>query len=209
MDKGKKFLAIAQNVSDEVDRYSQIFMDVIDVTDKLPSQVDDLKHGIVTHANKTFAAARQFIATIGEGSGEVNIEVLQEKLEQGQAKLSQLGNIVGLVLKDEDKNNLPDWFDKIEVEYKKIFDGKDLIPRTNIDDRFFLHISNLHDVLKEYITIATDNLKELDLQAQIAKAEKWLEETGKFISAVTGFVEHLKAGDLFKMYQDVSRCQEL
>ena len=199
MDKGKKFLAIAQNVSDEVDRYSQIFMDVIDVTDKLPSQVDDLKDGIVTHANNTFAAARQFIATIGEGSGEVNIEVLQEKLEQGQAKLSQLGNIVGLVLKDEDKNNLPDWFDKIEAEYKKIFDGKDLIPGTNIDDRFFLHISNLHNVLKEYITIATDNLKELDLQAQIAKAEKWLEETGKFISAVTGFVEHLKAGDLFKM----------
>lgn len=201
--KAEKYIAIAKNITDQAERYNKIFLAVVDITSKLPTQAKDLKDGIVKEATEAFAAARQFLAVADEEKGDFDLEKLQTALERGQDKLSKLGDLVGVIIKDEDKNNLPDWFDKLQQQYESVLGSTDLIPGMDLDDKVLLAIKDLNEKLKDFVAAASDKIEDLDIQGKIEQAKTWLKETNEFITAITGFVENIKDGDLSEIYQDL------
>jgi hypothetical protein len=201
--KAKKYIAIAKNVTDQVERYNKIFLAVVDITGKIPTTVENLKDGFVKDATEIFASARQFLAIADSEKGEFDLTKLQDVLTRGQEKLDQLGDLVGLIIKDEDKNNLPDWFDKLQAEYDKLLGTTDLIPGMDLDDKVLLQIKNLNTKLKDFVAAASQKIEDLDIQGKIDQAKTWLKETSEFVTAITGFVENVKDGDLIEIYQDL------
>lgn len=206
MEKAQKFLAIARNISQQVDRYAKLAQQVVSTTLSIPGKIEDLKGNLMTEAQKIFAAAKQFIATADVSDPEIklNVEKLQEYLTRGQEKLGKLEALVGLALADENGNNLPDWYDKIEKKYQEFLAGnKDLIPGTNIDDKVLVKITALKGTIERFIAEATAKGKELELQEKIKNLQQWLGELSKFITAITGFVDNIKEGDLVGIYEDL------
>lgn len=200
----EKYIAIAKNITGQAERYNKIFLAVVDVTSKLPTLAKDLKDGIIKEATEAFAAARQFLAVAEGEKGEFDLEKLKEALDRGQTKLSKLGDLVGVVIKDEDKNNLPDWFDKLQKQYEDVLGGTtDLIPGMDLDDEVLLKIKDLNEKLKDFVAAASDKVEELDIQGKIEQAKTWLKETSEFVTAITGFVENLKEGDLDEIFEDL------
>lgn len=202
--KIERFLAVARNVSEQVDRYAKLATDIVDVITSLPSKVEDLKDGVVEEATRVFAAAKNFISTADTSDPETaaNVSKLQGYLDKGQKKLSQLEELVGMVIEDKDKDNLPDWYNRLEEKYDAIFGtGTDLIPGTKIDDAILLKIRGLKNEVDEFIAAASDKVEEF--AEKIKNAQQWLGQLSKFTEAITGFVENLKEGDLAEIYQDL------
>ncbi|MGH1336668.1 MAG: hypothetical protein ACRBFS_11115 [Aureispira sp.] len=202
--KVERFLTLARNVSQQVDRYAKLAADIVNVITTLPSKVEDLKDGIVEEATRVFAAAKNFISTTDTSDPEnaANVTKLQEYLDKGERKLSQLEGLVGMITEDKDKDNLPDWYNRLEEKYNAIFNGStDLVPGTTIDDAILLKIVGLKKSVDEFIAKASDKVEEF--QELIQNAQQWLGELSKFTEAITGFVENIKDGDLAEIYQDL------
>ncbi len=207
--KIETFLALARNVSEQVDRYSKLATDIVHVITTLPSKVEDLKDGIVEEATRVFAAARNFISTADTSDPETaaNVTKLQEYLAKGERKLSQLEELVGMVTEDADKDNLPDWYNRLEEKYNAIFGtGTDLIPGTKIDDAILLKIRGFKKSLDEFVAAASDKVEEY--AEMIATAKEWLAQLSKFTEAITGFVENVKEGDLVEIYEDLKEFKD-
>lgn len=204
-----KFIAIADNIVNQAARYNKIFLDIQEVIGSLPSSVDELKDNVVTTATQVFAAAKQFLATADGEAGGFDLGKLQAALVTGQDKLDKLSDLVGVIIQDEDKNNLPDWFDKLQAQYEQLLGGTtDLIPGTDLDDKVLLQIKKLNGQLVDFIAAASDKVEALDIQGKIEQAKKWLSETGAFLTAITGFVENIKEGDLLGIYNDLKSFKE-
>jgi len=159
IEKTRKFLAIARNISGQIDRYANLAQDVIAVTADIPRKVEDLKDDVVATAQKVFAAAKQFIATADTSDDEVksSVEKMKAYLATGQEKLGVLENLVGIAIADEDGNNLPDWYDRLSKEFEDLMgNGKDLIPGTKIDDKILLKITSLKGSVDRFIAAASD-----------------------------------------------------
>lgn len=206
IQKAQKFLAVARNVSNQVDRYAKIAQDVVTITLSIPTKAKDLKDGIVAEATKIFAAAKSFIATADLTDEEIklNVETLQSYLARGEEKLGKLESLVGAVIGDEDGDNLPDWYNKLEAKYNELLGGTtDLIPGTKIDDKILVQITGLKKSVDKFIAAASDKVEELDLQEKLKNAQQWLGKLSEFTEAITGFVENIKDGDLADIYQDL------
>ncbi len=206
IEKAQKFLAIARNIAAQVDRYAKLAQKVIEITQKIPRTVEELKGNVLTEAQKIFAAAKQFIAVADTNDDELKsgVEKMQGYLKRGQEKLGDLEKLVGLALADEDGNNLPDWYDKLSAKYDELMKGgTNLIPGTDIDDKILLKITALKGSLDRFVAAASDKVEELDLQEKMKNVQQWIGELSKFISAITGFVENIKAGDLEGIYKDL------
>jgi hypothetical protein len=204
------FLSKARNVSEQVDRYAKLAKDMVNVITSLPRKVEDLKDGVVEEATRVFAAAKSFIATAdtSDPETEANVTKLQEYLDKGERKLAQLEDLVGMVIEDKDKDNLPDWYNRLEEKYNAIFGTEtDLIPGTKIDDKILLKIQGLKKSVDEFIAKASD---EVEKYAELIKnAQQWLGQLSKFTEAITGFVENVKEGDLIGIYQDLKEFHDL
>ncbi|CAA6830381.1 MAG: Unknown protein [uncultured Aureispira sp.] len=204
--KAEKFLVIARNLSEQVDRYAKIAQDVVNMTLSLPSKAEDLKDGIVAEATKIFAAAKSFIATadLTDEDIQLNVETLEGYLARGEAKLGRLEDLVGVVIGDEDGDNLPDWYNRLEVKFNELLgNGSDLIPGTKIDDKILIQITGLKKSVDKFIAAASDKVEALGLQEKIQNAQQWLSKLSEFTSAITGFVENVKDGDLAAIYEDL------
>lgn len=207
----EKFINIARNVSKQVDRYVKIAQDVINITLTLPSKVENLKKGVIKEATKIFAAAKSFIATadIEDEELELKVGTLKRHLANGQKKLSKLENLVGLVIKDEDGDNLPDWYNRLEAKYNELLgSGTDLIPGTSIDDKILLQLTGLKKSVDKFIAAASDKVEALGLQEKLKNAQQWLGELSKFTEAITGFVENIEDGDLLAIYEDLKSFKD-
>jgi len=201
-----KFLVVARNISEQVDRYAKIAQDVVNMTLSLPSKAEDLKDGIVTEATKIFAAAKSFIATADLTDDEIqaNVETLQSYLARGEAKLGKLEDLVSAVIGDEDGDNLPDWYNRLEVKFNELLGGgADLIPGTKIDDKILIQITGLKKSVDKFIAAASDKVEALDLSEKIKNAQQWLSKLSEFTEAITGFAENVKDGDLAAIYEDL------
>ena len=206
IEKAEQFLVIARNVSSQIDRYAKIAQDVVNVTLSIPSKANDLKDGVVTEATKIFAAARSFIATadLTDEEIELNIETLQRYLARGEAKLGKLEDLLGAVIGDEDGDNLPDWYNRLEVKFEELLGGgADLIPGTRIDDKVLVQIRGLKKSVDKFIEAASDKVEALGLEEKIKNAQQWLGKLSEFTEAITGFVENVKDGDLLNIYEDL------
>jgi len=53
----------------------------------------------------------------------------------------------------------------------------------------------------KYLILLT--LLQVDIEEKIKNAQQWLGELSKFVTAITGFVENIKDGDLDAIYQDL------
>jgi len=206
IQKTQKFLAVARNISNQVDRYAKIAQDVVTITLSLPSKAKDLKDGVVAEATKIFAAARSFIATayIEDEGIESNVETLQGYLARGEEKLGKLEALLGAVIGDEDGDNLPDWYNRLEAKYNELLGGTtDLIPGTKIDDKILIQITGLKKSVDKFIAAASDKVEALGLQEKLQNAQQWLGKLSEFTEAITGFVENIKDGDLAEIYQNL------
>lgn len=206
IERAEKFLGVARNISNQVDRYTKIAQDVVNVTLSLPSKVNDLKDGIIAEATKIFAAARSFVATADlEDEGiRSNVETLQGYLARGEAKLSKLEDLLGAVIEDADGDNLPDWYNRLEAKFNELLGGgADLIPGTKIDDKILAQITGLKKSVDKFIEVASDKVEALGLQEKLQNAQQWLGKLSEFTEAITGFAENIKDGDLADIYQDL------
>jgi hypothetical protein len=204
--KAEKFIAIARNVSNQMDRYAKIAQDVVSITLSLPGKIEELGDGIIGEATTIFAAARSFIATADttDEEIEINVETLQNYLARGESKLSKLEGLVGAVIGDEDGDNLPDWYNRLEAKFNDLIGGGvDLIPGTKIDDKILIQITGLKKSVDRFIEAASDKVEALGLQEKIQNAQQWLGKLSEFTEAITGFVENIKDGDLADIYQDL------
>ncbi len=210
--KIEKFIAVARNISGQVDRYAKLAQQVVATTLSIPSKIEDLKDDIVAEANKIFAAAKSFIATADTSDEEIklNVENLQKYLKRGQEKLSALEQFVGIALKDENGDKLPDWYNKLEEKYNELLGGTtDLIPGTKIDDKILLQITSLKGSIDRFVKAAKNKADEFDLQGKIKTIEGWLGKLSEFTTAITGFVDNIKEGDLAGIYQDLKDFKSL
>jgi hypothetical protein len=206
IEKAEQFLVIARNISSQVDRYAKIAQDVVNVTLSLPNKAKDLKDGVVTEATKIFAAARSFIATadLTDEEIELNVETLQSYLARGESKLGKLEELLGAVIGDEDGDNLPDWYNRLEVKFEELLGGgADLIPGTRIDDKILVQITGLKKSVDKFIEAASDKVEALGLEEKLKNAQQWLSKLSEFTEAITGFVENVKDGDLLGIYEDL------
>ncbi|WMX16775.1 MULTISPECIES: hypothetical protein [unclassified Aureispira] len=206
IEKAQSFLAVARNVSKQVDRYAKLAQDVVNITLSLPSKAEDLKDGIVEEATKIFAAAKSFIATadVTDDEIELNVETLQKYLARGEEKLGKLEVLLGAVIGDEDGDNLPDWYNRLEAKFNELLgDSTDLIPGTKIDDKLLIQITGLKRSVDQFIAAASDKVEELGLKEKIQNAQQWLGKLSEFTQAITGFVENVKEGDLANIYEDL------
>lgn len=209
--KIERFIAVARNVSDQVDRYVKIVQDVVDITLSLPRKVEDLKDGVVEEATKIFAAAKSLIATADTSDPEVqsNVERLKGYLEKGEQKLSALENLLGILTGDENGDNLPDWYNRIEEKFNAILGGRtDLIPGTKVDDKVLLEIRALKTSMEKFVAVASDKLEKVtekveELKKKLQDVQQWLDQANKFVQAITGFIDDVKDGDLAVIYQDL------
>ncbi len=224
--KVQKFLAIARNVDRQVMRYKGVVQDVVDITMSLPTKLKDLKGGIVAEATKIFAAAKSFIATADTTDDEINLKVekLQDYLARGEAKLGnlegkvgdleakleikldELDDLVDAVIGDVDGNNLPDWYDRLELKFGKLLDvKKDLIPGTDIDNEILIQIIGFKNSVEEFIANASDKVEALELQSKIDSARKWLKQLDTFTEVIQVFLLGVENGvDLQKWYAKLS-----
>jgi hypothetical protein len=210
IEKTLKFLAVARNISNQVDRYAKIAQDVVNITLSLPSKAKDLRDGIVAESIQIFAAARSFIATanISDEDIKLNVETLQGYLARGEEKLGRLEDLVGAVIGDEDGDNLPDWYNKLEAKFDELLGGTtDLIPGTKIDDKILIQIAGLKKSVDKFIAAASDKVEELGLQEKLQNAQQWLGKLSEFTEAITGFAENIKDGDLVAIYEDLKDFQ--
>lgn len=206
IEKAEEFLTIARNISEQVDRYAKIAQDVVNITLSLPNKVKGLKDGVVAEATKIFAAARSFIATANLEDEEIklNVETLQGYLTRGQEKLGRLEDLLGAVIGDEDGDNLPDWYNRLEVKFNELLGGgTDLIPGTKLDDKILVQITGLKKSVDKFIEAASDKVEALGLQEKLQNAQQWLGKLSEFTEAITGFAENIKEGDLADIYQDL------
>ena len=206
--KIEQFLSIARNLSNQVDRYTRLATDIVNVITSLPSKVEDLKNGIVEEATRVFAAAKNFISTADTADPQIaaNVSKLQDYLNQGQQKLSKLEGLLGIVIEDKDKDNLPDWYNRLEKQYNEIFGSGDLVPGTRIDDAILLKINGLKKSVDEFIAAASDKVEEF--AELIQNAQQWLGQLSKFTEAITGFVENIKEGELLEIYKDIKEFKQ-
>lgn len=218
LKKIEKFLGVARNISQQVDRYARIANELLDISLSLPGEavkkiedLKDLKEGVVTEATKIFAAARSFIATADLTDQEIkdNVETLQESLAKAEAKLGKLEHLLGAIVGDENGNNLPEWYDRLSAKFEKLLgQGTDLIPGTNIDDKVLLQIRGLKKSVDKFIEAATNDVNASGLGEKIKNAQQWLNKLGKFTEAITGFVDNLKKSDLLGIYEDLQTFQD-
>lgn len=209
--KIEKFIALARNVSNQVDRYAKIVQDVVDITLSIPRKVEDLKDGVVEEATKIFAAAKSLIATADTSDPEVksNIDRLKGYLEKGEQKLNALENLLGVLTGDENGDNLPDWYNRIEEKFNAILGGRtDLIPGTKVDDKVLLEIRALKTSMEKFVAAASDKLEQAaevvaEIKQKLEDVKQWLDQANKFMQAITGFIDNIKEGDLAVIYQDL------
>jgi hypothetical protein len=206
IEKAEKFLGIARNVSNQVDRYTKIAQDVVNITLSLPNKAKDLKDGIIAEATKIFAAARSFVATadLEDEDLRANVDTLQGYLARGEAKLGKLEGLLGAIIEDADGDNLPDWYNRLEAKFNELLGGGvDLIPGTKIDDKILAQITGLKKSVDKFIEAASDKVEELGLEEKLKNAQQWLGKLSEFTEAITGFAENIKDGDLADIYQDL------
>lgn len=206
IQKLESFIAIARTVSDQIERFNKIAAKVLAITTKIPNKIEDLKDDVVHEANKIFAAAKSLIATADRTDEKIilNIESLESLISTGQRKLSKLEQIVGIALADEDGNNLPDWYDKLANKFDALLGSNtDLIPGTQIDDNILLQITSLKGSIEKFLEAAKDKADAFNFPDKIKTLQSWLEQLSKFTSAITGFVDHVKDGDLANIYSDL------
>lgn len=209
--KIERFIAVARNVSDQVDRYAKIVQDVVDITLSLPRKVEDLKDGVVEEATKIFAAAKSLIATADTSDPTVqsNIERLKGYLDKGEQKLNALENLLGILTEDENGDNLPDWYNRIEEKFNAILGGRtDLIPGTKVDDKVLLEIRALKTSMEKFVAAASDKLEKVtekveEIKKKLQDVQQWLDQANEFVQAITGFIDNVKEGDLAVIYQDL------
>lgn len=202
--KAEVFIAKAKNIADQVEQYAEIFKELLDAVLSLPSDIKQLADGIASSVSKSIAKAERFLKVADRNNAKFDVDKLQEMIEKVRNRLTDLSGYVDLALKDVDENGLPDWFDKIQDEYKSLLGGStDLIPGTQIDDKLLLKLDALNGVITEFIREAKKYADNLDLQGKIKIAQQWLGQTNKIISSITGFIDHIEDGDLVKVYEDI------
>ena len=212
IEKIEKFLAVARNISHQIDVYGNLAKEVVAATLDIPNSIDKINEGVISNAQKVLSKAKAFIAAAdtSDETLKLNVEKLQEYIQRGQEKLIELESFVGLALEDEDGNELPDWYDKIAQQYEALIGGQtDLIPGTNIDDKILLQISALKSSIEKGLKTLMNKAQDADIQEKIKNLESWLAVLNKFISAVTGFVQNIKEGDLVEIYSNLKDFKAL
>jgi hypothetical protein len=203
IEKIETFLAVARNISHQIDVYGKLATEVVAATLDIPTTFAQISGDVISNAHKVLAKAQAFVvsADLSDETLAFNIGKLQDYISVGQEKLLQLESLVGVVLQDDDGNELPDWYDKIAQQYEDLLGGQtDLIPGTDIDDQILLKIAALKSSIESGLKLLMNKAQEHDIQEKIKNLESWLAVLNEFITAVTGFVQHVKEGDLAEIY---------
>jgi hypothetical protein len=115
--------------------------------------------------------------------------------------LKAAANLVGGAISDDDKNGLPDWYDKIQTSIYQFIGQTSLIPGTNVDDKVLAKAREIQAEIEKYLKIATKAGKAFQnnviiISDSLARIKKFAAESAKFIDAV-------KNGDWKAVYDQV------
>ncbi len=172
---------------------------VVDGTKEVTAEVAGHVSGFVNEVKKFMAGA----SSMKKGNLADKIAAAGEWIKSSESILDKASEIIGLALGDADKNNLPDWYDKLSKSWDKILGGKDLIPGMDFDDKLLGKLSVFKVEAEKWLAKAIG--MEGELKEKIENVRQWIDSGSKFLKEVAGFVEDIKEGDLLSIYEKIKK----
>jgi cysteinyl-tRNA synthetase len=194
LDKAKKGVALFNNfksLSSTYDKIKGLFNDGKKVDGKL-----------IQEAKGFMASAKQFINALKAipGASDKTTAAL-EWVSSLEGLLNAAANLVGGALSDEDKNGLPDWYDKLKVTIDQFVGQTSLVPGTNVDDKVLAKAREIQAEIEKYLKVATKAGKAF--KGLVDTLTDSLAKIKKFAADATKFVDAVKNGDWKAVYDQV------
>ncbi len=164
----------------------------------------NLTNGIVSKANEIKKALQKFIQEakkVGDVNLDEKVKKAEEWLKSANLILEKAGIILDNLVKDADKNNLPDWYDVLSSEWDKL-KVKDLIPG-NIDEKIIQSLDSFKSKVDEWLKKAVAEISPA-IKQKIETAKLWLNDI-KILMDLTQkgkeFVDALRNKDFNAVYE--------
>jgi hypothetical protein len=170
---------------------------VVDGAKELTAEAAAQVSGFVNEVKKFMAAA----STMKKGNLADKITAAGDWIKSSESILDKASDLIGLALADTDKNNLPDWYDKLSKSWDKILNGKDLIPGMDFDDALLGKLNIFKTEAEKWLAQAVG--KEALLKDKIETVRQWIDTGSKFLKEVGGFVQDIKDGDMLSIYEKI------
>lgn len=170
---------------------------VVDGAKEVTAEVAGQVSGFVNEVKKFMAGA----SAMKKGNLADKIAAAGDWIKSSENILDKASDIIGLVLGDADKNNLPDWYDKLSKSWNQILGGKDLIPGTEIDDALIGKLNVFKGEAEKWLAKTVG--MEADLKDKIENVRQWIDTGSKFMKEVAGFIEDIKEGDMLSIYEKI------
>ena len=170
---------------------------VVDGAKEVTAEVAGQISGFVNEVKKFMAGA----SSLKKGDFADKIAAAGEWIKSSESILDKATQIIDLVLGDADKNNLPDWYDKLSKSWDKILGGKDLIPGMDFDDALIGKLNVFKAEAEKWLAKAVG--MESELKEKIENVRQWIDTGANFLKEVAGFVKDIKEGDLLSVYEKI------
>jgi hypothetical protein len=164
--------------------------------------------GLVSKANEIKKALQKFIQE-AKKVGDVNLDEKVKKaenwLKSADLILEKAGNLLDNLIKDTDRNSLPDWYDLLSTEWEKL-KIKDLIPG-NIDEKIIQSLDNFKSKVDEWLKKAVAEISPA-IKQKIETAKLWLNDIKILIDLTQKgkeFVDALKNNDFNAVYEKLKK----
>jgi hypothetical protein len=170
---------------------------VVDGAKEVTAEVAGQVSGFVNEVKKFMAGA----SALKKGNLADKIAAAGDWIKSSENILDKASEIIGLALGDADKNNLPDWYDKLSKSWDKVLGGKDLIPGMDFDDALIGKLNVFKAEAEKWLAKAVG--MEGELKDKIENVRQWIDTGSKFLKEVAGFVEDIKEGDMLSIYEKI------
>ena len=167
---------------------------VVDGAKEVSAEVAGEVSGFINEVKKFMAGA----SSLKKGDFADKINAAAEWIKSSESILDKASDIIGLALGDADKNNLPDWYDKLAEIWDKNLKGKDLIPGMVFDDALIGKLNVFKLEAEKWLAKAVG--MEGVLQEKIENVRQWIETGSNFLKEAAGFVRDIKEGDLLSIF---------
>jgi len=173
---------------------------VIDGAKELTAELAGQVSGFVNEVKKFMAAA----SSLKKGDFADKINAAAVWIKSSESILDKASEIIGLALEDADKNNLPDWYDKLAKIWEEKLNGKDLIPGMDFDDALIGKLNVFKVEAEKWLAKAVG--METVLKEKIENVKQWIETGSKFLKEAAGFVRDIKEGDYLSVFEKIKKA---
>lgn len=175
---------------------------VVDGAKEVSAEVAGQVSGFINEVKKFMAGA----SSLKKGDFADKINAAAEWIKSSETILDKASDIIGLALGDADKNNLPDWYDKLAEIWDKNLKGKDLIPGMDFDDALIGKLNVFKTEAEKWLAKAVG--MEAELKEKIENVRQWIDTGSKFLKEAAGFVRDIKEGDYLSIFEKLKNGYE-